>query len=330
MVKIIYIGNYRDVDQQGQSFNTEAHIARELERLGHEVLRLQEPFRNSPRARQFLQRVEREADHAGADLLLYTRTWGLPGPEAIALWRRLERNGTVTASYHLDLYRGLEREDSINGDPFWATQFVFTPDGNPDTDEWFAARGVNHIWSPPAVVSDECAVVMPGQPRPQFLRAPIAFVGSAGYHPEWPWRGQLLQWLSATYGARFRRYSGDVPPGPVRGRALNNLYASCSVVIGDSCFAAPEQRYWSDRPFETYGRGGLMIFPFIHELVNMIGSYPAYDVGDFAGLRREIDAALEMTRGERHAIVDPLAERIHAEHTYKHRLAAALERMELA
>ena len=49
----------------------------------------------------------------------------------------------------------------------------------------------------------------------------------------------------------------------VRGDALNALYASVGVVVGDSL---PSPLYWSNRLYETLGRGGFLIFTEIEGL----------------------------------------------------------------
>ena len=134
---------------------------------------------------------------------------------------------------------------------------MFTPDGDPASEAWFAEQGINHVYVPPAVVSDECTV---GNYRPE-LDHDVIFVGSKHYHPEWPHRGELLAWLEATYGDRFKRYGGDVQV--MRGQDLNDLYASAKVVVGDSLCLPGHTRYWSDRYYETVGRGGFLIAPCV-------------------------------------------------------------------
>lgn len=312
MTRALYVGNYR------HPWCTEVHIARALEANGVEVDRFQEPEHATA---DTLDQIERRA--ADCNLVLWTRTWGLP-PEATDLWRRLEANGTTTASYHLDLYVPLARGEKIETDPFWTTQHVFTPDGNPESEAYFAERGINHHWMPAAVVADECATVMPGRYREEFAYD-VVFVGSYGYHDEWPWRPKLIDWLADTYGDRFRRFGGDTRPGPIRGQDLNDLYTSCKVVVGDSCFAHRGQRYWSDRPYEGWGRGAPMVFPGIDALRDQLGFYPGYQVGDYDSLRQGIEDGL---LGSYRDAADVLARTIAEHHTYTHRLADVLLMLE--
>jgi len=314
LVKIVYLGNFT------QPWCTEVHLAREMEALGHTVLRLQEPQGGGA------DRHVRKVTDAGsqADLVLWTRTWGLP-ETATDAWRWLEARGVTTASYHLDLYRGLQREEGVASDPFWTTGHVFTPDGNLETEAWLAAQGVNHHWLPPGVVSDECRR---GTPRPEYAHD-VIFVGSERYHPEWPHRPKLIAWLADRYGERFRRYGGDGDAALARGQDLNDLYASAKVVVGDSCFASRPTRYWSDRPYETWGRGGFLIFPRIDALAAQLGDYPSWEPGDWDALASCIDGCL-LEPYARAQIAGGLFTAVTAAHSYRHRLAEAFRTMGLA
>lgn len=309
-VSVAYIGNFT------QRHCTEVHVADALEKLGCRVIPLQESTRPLD---------EIEAVAASTDLLLYTRTWGLADrPAAISMFRRLERSGTVTASFHLDLYVGLNREVTLDGDPFWSTQWVFTPDGDPASDEIFKARGIQHVWSPPAVHRPEC---VPGRYDAAFAHD-VVFVGSYPYpHAEWSYRNRLVEWLQATYGAGFKRYgSGSTT---IRNEPLNDLYASASVVVGDSlCPGFTKPGYWSDRLTETLGRGGVLVWPRIDGVAEQgfIDGihYLGYDFGDFDGLKARIDFLLANDVLARQ--MADRAQRFVAEHhTYRNRMATLLE-----
>jgi hypothetical protein len=155
------------------------------------------------------------------------------------------------------------------------------------------------------------------------------FVGSYPYpHPEWPYRDELINWLQRTYGSRFKRY-GPVAE-TVRNEALNDLYASAGVVVGDSvCLGMTHRNYWSDRLTETLGRGGVLIWPNIPGCLKYMGlrngvHLLSYGFGDFDWLRILIDGCL----------ADPVSARrmanfgqqhIRAKHTYTHRMRALLE-----
>jgi SAM-dependent methyltransferase len=323
MSTIAYIGNFT------ASWCTEVHLAREMRALGHHVQQFQEPHPGEDPHR-FLRYVEQWCLENRPLALMFTRTWGLPY-EATALWRRLEANGTATMSYHLDLYVGLQREAGILNDPFWRTQYVFTPDGDPDSQRFFQEQGINHYWLSPAVVSDEA---VHGNYRPSY-DYDVVFVGSYGYHDEWPWRPKLIDYLAATYGRRFKRFGGDVAPGPTRGQDLNDLYASARVVVGDSLHLPGHINYWTDRYFETIGRGGFLIAPAIEGLQQFLTSgehYVAYEHpnGTFTDeqaldmIRRKVDYALENPE-YRQRIKNAGQAHVAANHTYMHRLAEALK-----
>lgn len=312
-LKIAYLGNSRF------GWCTEVHIARTLTQMGHEVTFLQED-------RQTPETVE--AAGAEQDLVLFTRTWGLPAP-LTDVWRRLEANGTVTASLHLDLYVGLEREATIDNDPFWQTQYVFTADGDPATSEKLAAVGIDHRWSPPAVVRDECVM---GRFAWRFAK-PVVFVGSAGdsYLKEWPWRKTLQTWLAATYGADYARFGN---PDPVRGSTLNDLYASAGVAVGDSlCPGFTKPLYTSDRLFEAGGRGAVQVYPRIPGIEEAFGLVDGehlfyYDYGDTDLLHDRITWCLDNPEAAR-AMADRGQAYIRENHTYHNRLAKVLADMGL-
>jgi hypothetical protein len=123
----------------------------------------------------------------------------------------------------------------------------------------------------------------------------VIFVGSRGYHPEWQWRPQLIDWLHATYGNRFRHFGGD-GERIVRGHELNQLYANTKVVVGDSLvlnFDYPD--YWSDRVYETIGRGGFLLMPEIKGLDTEFTKeeLATFKFGDFDDLKSKIDFYLE-------------------------------------
>src|SRR5262249_3585138 len=142
-------------------------------------------------------------------LLIYIHThgWETPGTFSVkSLFRKLATTKTVTASFHLDRYWGLNaldrREERIGEHPFWHTDHVFTADGG--NQERFRAKGINHHWLPPGVVKRECTV---GEAQPELV-TDVGFVGAESYHPEYPFRGRLLEFLRSVYGKSFRVFQG--------------------------------------------------------------------------------------------------------------------------
>lgn len=269
MKTLLFVGNFL------VPHSTENDLKWTFEKLGWHVIAIQENT----------EIVPLPDDWVKADAFLYVHTHGWGNPADIQTLIDMAKSaGIPTASFHLDRYWGLDAADSreslVGDHPFWKTDHVFTADGG--NDARFAARGVNHHWLKPGVVERDCYL---GTPDPEF-QVDVAFVGSRYYHPEYPQRGQLIEWLESTYGDRFRRFAGDTPSGTVRGSTLNDLYASVKVVVGDCCFAG-EMNYWSDRIPETTGRGGFLIHPNVPGLDHL--GVAKFNPGDYLELRELID-----------------------------------------
>jgi hypothetical protein len=310
-IDVLYIGNYR------HPWCTEVHVARDLEALGHRVDRFQEPPGGGDH--NTLEAIWRRG--LTADLVLWTRTWGLP-PEATNLWRRFEAHGIQTASYHLDLYLGLGRSANLPIDPFWTTAHVFTPDGNIESEATFTELGINHHWSPPAMVSDEIGYGT----YQTHMAHDVIFVGSRQppYHREWPHRGALLEHVQRRWDARIH----PAPGTQVRNWSLNDLYASAKVVVGDTLTLPHNTCYLSDRYFETIGRGGFLIAPYVLILDHGLGfedskNIVTYEPFDWGDLDEKIDYYLHHDE-ERVEIQSAGMDLVQAMHTYQHRLQAAL------
>lgn len=298
-MRFVYVGNFLP------AHSTENHLAKTLESLGHEVVAVQENAVSVNIIRDFCLRMNSE--NKGRVILLYTRTWGFLG-DGIWLIEELRRAGITSVSYHLDLWVGLQREQEILANhPFWRTDFVFSPDGG--HKEFFRDHGINHVYIPPAVYDKECYL---GKHRPEY-ECDVVFVGSwKSYHPEWPYRKELVEWLAKTYGPRFKAFGHE---NWVRGNDLNDVYASAKVVVGD-CIKA--FGYTSDRLYETTGRGGFLIYPFVEGLENVPGVV-YYEYFNLAELKEKID--YWVSHGdEREALRLMAHEFVKQNHTYVNRM----------
>ncbi len=324
-LRISFLGNF------SQAHCTEVAVAASLEANGHKVTRLQEDAVDL-----------RAIDEAtwGADLFLWTRTDGFlraTAADMIAWLESKRRIGLPTASYHLDLYSGLRRGAELASDPFWRTEFVFTPDGG--SPGFFTRHNVNHFYLRPGVFGPEC---VRGNVRPEMV-ADVVFVGSGSqhgnYHGEWGYRRELLTFLTKHYGRRFVKHG--LPPinggrAFIRGANLNDLYASARVVVGDTLCLGPEDQreprfthplYWSDRVYETVGRGGYLVHPRIVGLDREFtdGEHLRfYDYGDFGQLAQVIDAALA-DAAHRERVHAAGVAMVRGACTYQHRTAEMIQ-----
>ena len=298
---IAILGNF------GVSYSTESELAWSFRHLGHNVIELQE---GRATGKEIVSACL--MNNVDAFVWIHTHTWETPGDPAFAIGLdAIKKAGIPTIGFHLDRYWGLNildgREDGIGNTPWWQCDFVFTADGG--NQERFKARGVRHVWLPPGVVERG---VHYGRFRPEF-DCDVAFVGSRNYHPEYPFRGELISWLEITYGKRFKLITG------VREGDLNDAYASAKVVVGDSCFAG-EPYYWSDRVPETVGRGGYLIHPFSE---GMHAGYCLPYVG-LEHLRQQIEDSLELPEMRRKWVRYQM-EIVRQHETYSQRVQTILE-----
>lgn len=308
-MKIVFLGNFI------VPYTTENDLAWSYEKLGHEVVRLQE---DRTTGEDVLKKAQ------SADILHYVHThgWETYGYRSMAeVLRSLKRQGVPTISTHLDYWRGLKREEDVANHPFWNTQYVFTADGG--NNDWYRSKGINHHYLKAGVVERDCYI---GEFKQEY-NYDVVFVGSRNYHKEWPYRPQLIKWLEDTYGDRFAHFGGD-GKGVVRGKDLNDLYASAKVVVGDTlCLGFDHPEYWSDRLYETTGRGGFIIHPYIKGLENdfVLGEeLVTYKYGDFDELKSKIDFYLQHAE-RRNQIQQAGHDRTRRDHTYTNRVSQVIE-----
>lgn len=310
-LSIAYLGNYV------RPFCTEQHLASSFESLGCRVTRIQE-------GRTSAREVPDLARAVDADVLLWTQTYDLAEQggsidERQRMILELEQAGIPTIGFHLDRWWGLDRELQIWQEPFFSCKHLFTADGGND-DKWHSA-GINHHWLPPAVYHEEA---YDGTFNHAF-ESDVIFVGSWRHyaHKEhWLVRKAMLDALREHYGPRFRCYPEHAQA--VRGRQLNSLYASCKLVVGDSCTTGSEKLYWSDRIPETTGRGGLLIHPEVLGLSQVHPGLPTFPQGDWDSMLRLSDALLEEDKN-RIYLRERNSNHTRTYHTYKVRALQVLQ-----
>src|SRR5664279_398596 len=276
-MRIALVGNL------SQSHCSEVHWAATLEDLGHAVTRVQE---NTIRTGTLPSMVE------GHDLFIWVKTWdGFVTHQDIEAIRAL---GVPSVNLHLDLFVSLDRGRCLDTDPRWTCDWVFSPDGDPASAEVFKQHGINHHYLKAGVFKPEC---IDGTPRAEFAQD-VVFVGGGveyGHFEAWPYRRRLVTWLQNTYGSRYGKYGH--PQRTVRNQDLNDLYASAKVVVGDSlCPGFTKPQFWSDRYYETIGRGGFGIFPYIQGLEEEFidgETIVFYEFGNMGQLKEKIDYYLD-------------------------------------
>lgn len=322
-MKVTFLGNH------SVSYSSETHHCEALESLGHSINRIQEGAING----RDLRAQALEADmfvwvHShGRPVTNDMRGWPGPAVAMSALLDELRNNAKiVTATYHLDLFAAIPgrwneyvKHDYIVG----GLEHFFTVDSL--MADWLNenTRTTGH-WLPPGVHEPECYMAKPQNP------VDVCFVGSRKYHPEWPDRPKLVDWLEARYAHRFRGYGADFGKS-VRGAALNQVYADAKVVVGDSfCPGYNYQgHYWSDRCTETLGRAGFLIHPrvpYMDEVFEDRKHLAYYDFGDMDQLEHLINYYLEHS-DEREEIRVTGHEYVKANHTYRQRWATICERI---
>jgi len=309
-MRIAFLGNF-NVD-----YSSETHHAKSIEALGHTVVRLQEGKTTG-------DQVLAEALKSDLLVVVHTHGWNTPGKPLHEVLKTLKARGIPTATYHLDLWFGLQRQKDLDKDPFYRSiGWFFTVDQL--MADWFNQNtSVKGRFLPAAVYGPECYI----SDKPSEHANDVVFVGSKRYHHEWPWRPQLIDWLRKTYGPRFTHVGGDGDTGTLRGDALNRMYANSKVAVGDTlCLGFDYPYYASDRLFEASGRGGMQLFPRIKRLDKLFtdGEHLRFfDFGDFDQLRGLIDHYLT-NDSEREQIRRAGHEHVKANHTYAHRWSQIL------
>ena len=313
MAKITFLGNFR-VD-----FTSESHHSKTLESLGHEVIRLQE---SEATAEMVLQ----NAMDSSLFIWVHTHGWNTIGRftmEDVLL--KLKKHKIPSMTYHLDLWFGLRRQKDLRRKPVY--QYIdhfFTVDRK--MADWFNSNtSVKGHYLPAGVYDKECTYT------PAIATEEVIFVGSKTYHQEWPYRPKLISFLSQTYGKRFNLY-GREGVRMVRGQELNNLYAATKVVVGDTLcpdFAYPD--YWSDRIYETIGRGGFLIHPYIKGLEKEFEDKKHvvfYEYNNLDQLKELVDYYLEHDE-EREQIRRSGHELVKNNYTYKNRWQTILKELSI-
>jgi hypothetical protein len=295
-MRVMLIGNLRP------EHSTESDLLKTLVLMGHDPIPIQEDAH-----------MAAPAVPEGTDLVLWLHThgWDWDAFSEDDLLFDCKRRGIPTVGMTLDLFRGLKRHDPeyVKKYPWFKCKYFFSPD-EPD---YLKSLGVNAFFSPPAILETSCYLAEPDPDSIAYRR--IVFVGSKNYHPEWPWREQLINFLQDEFKENFVLFEHS---SGLRGHKLNVVYASAAVVVGDTCFASKGFRYTSDRLWETLGRGGKLVYPWVGGFEHGFHIYP-YVPYDIDSLKTAIIQGMAEAP-TRDLLMDAIGI-IRQHHTYGNRLA---------
>jgi hypothetical protein len=213
------------------------------------------------------------------DAIIFSKGWfDFPTKDVEEI---LSANRNKTIGWFWDLCWGTSREKILYQHPLFRADITLTSDGG--ERDW-KRYNINHqtlrqgIYEPEAVL---------GNYRDEYAYD-VAFVGTNVHRDAFGWaeRDNLLKFLKETYGSGFRHFGSKES---IRNLELNDLYASAKVIVGDSVYAP---NYWSNRLYETLGRGGFLIFPKIPGIEKEFipgEHFIPYTIGDHEGLKKKID-----------------------------------------
>lgn len=289
-MKIAYIGKFNNLwDEEG--------IAVALESQGATVVRIPEKGNNH------IATVLREAP----DVVLVTK---MQFPGAWNFLAGMREHKIPTVSWTFDLLIGHPEREVMLGSYAWlGCDYVYLTDGG--HVEEYKAAGIDKRVLYQGIPDAFC---YRGEKTKDY-EFDIVFVGTL--NPIFPYRQETMEWLKKEYGKRFK-WIGMNDAQEMRGHELNKLYASAKIVMGDSV-ASPH--YWSNRLWETLGRGGFCIFPRIEGLETVYTPYQhyiPYDWGDYTGLQEKIEYYLSHDK-ERETIQQAAYEHTLKNHLMSHR-----------
>lgn len=299
-MKCLYLGVFE------RPYDTEVYIANSLEALGHTVVRC-------PMVQATIHEMREVLATEKPDFILFSKGWFKTNNEDFIQF--FKHSGFLTVGWFFDLAWGTMREGHIYQHMAFRADIVCTTDGG--HDEQFRDAGIRHFTLRQGIYEPEAYLAKPEKAED------IVFVGTSvhSHYFSWDHRKKLIDWLGVTYDKQFGWYGQN---DGIRNDKLNTLYASTKVVVGDSVYSP---NYWSNRLYETIGRGGFLIFPEIPGIEKEFTPYEhfiPYKVGHWAELKEKIDYYLTHDK-EREKIRLAGFEHCKKHHTYKKRCERLIE-----
>jgi hypothetical protein len=272
-MRIAFIARFNKIyDEEGKALS--------LEKLGHEVFRFDEDSFNTTE----LYNNVRSVIATAPDVVIYAK---LEVPGRMELVRELKSRGIKTVTWFPDYCNaGTWQNTAFNmrdleNCPLANSDYVFLPD-NTNKDRW-NSLGINQHCVRQGIYDGMCYRGV----KDDNYNKDILFVGSVNYD-FYRYRVPLIEFLQKEYGDRFL-HVGGADCNELRNDELSNAVASVKIVIGDSVYA-PE--YWSNRIYETIGRGGMCIHSYtegIDDEYEVGKHFDVYTGGNYQELKSKID-----------------------------------------
>jgi len=313
-LKIVFIGNFdRLYDEEGK--------ARSFEILGCDVVRITE----SSFSKNDLNNIKL----LKPDIILSAKF--LIREDLLKdLFSFAKKEAIKTVAWHPDLYHfpspvanQLRLAMITNRQGLWAADYVFSPDGCSDSNKLYKRCEINHHLIRQAPYHDTVGIYCKSDISDLTTKSviPILFVGSM-YNISDPFRIHMIKFLQQHYGEDFL-WLGQTEH-QVREERLSTLISKTKIVLGDSVYYPG---YWSNRIYESIGRGGFVIHPYvpgIEEDFKENEECVFYNRWDFSDLKNKIDYYLKH-KDERSIISKKGLERVKKDHTLLNRCKQILE-----
>jgi hypothetical protein len=297
-MKIVYIAKFNRMWD-------ELAISLALGRNGVKVVEIEDSAHSNS---EYLKIIEKE----NPDYVMFAKA--NVKENGAELIKELKIKGRKTLSWTFDLYLGYPPRQSLSRFHFFKCDYVFLTDGG-RIDE-YRKRGINAYLLRQGI-PDIYNYMGEFDKKDDY---DVVFVGCDNKF--FPYRKRTAEFLSKTYGNRFKWF-GKRDTNEIRGNELNKLYATAKIVIGDSVYSP---NYWSNRIYETLGRGGFLIhakIPGIEKEFEEGKEFITYNFNDYKKLKELIDYYLKHD-DERNKIRMAGFEKISRNYTFDHRVKELL------
>jgi len=277
-MKLVLIGKFNEIyHEEGK--------ARGFLELGCEVYRFDERTFDASDREIIVKKIQ-------PDAIIYTKL-SIKNPLETVLY--FKKHNIKLISWYPDYCNVGEWENSafnirdIKNCPMSKSDLVLIPDST-NKAKW-ADLGVNQELMRQAISKEFCYL----SPPKEDWKSDIVFIGSLVNNSLYNYRYELVNFLTKNYGNKFI-HLGSNNPYQIRNSELNTLISSTKIVICDSVYA---KGYWSNRVYESMGRGGFCLHSHTEGLENefIIGEHlDTYRHNNYADLKEKIDYYLNNSK----------------------------------